>query len=595
MDGTARMASTAFKITAALAVIAAMYFGRDVLIPIALALLVVLLLAPVVEFLERRGLARIPSVLLVVTLTVALLGSTGYLVTRQVSDLAGRLPEYKDRIRVKASSIGEPLGGVLGRAYDILQDIGSAKPKEARTPPEPQPEAVRVRIVENPPTPWEVISYLLTSVLRTLGTAVMISILVVFLLIYQADLRDRVVMLFGANRINITTQTISEAATSVSRYLLVQSAINGLYGTLIGVSLFALGVPNAVLWGFMAAVLRFIPYLGPWIGIAPPFLLSLSVFDGWARPLALLGIVIALELMTANVLEPIVYGKRVGLSPLAVIVAAVFWTWLWGNVGLLLAVPLTVCLEVLGRHVPSLRFLSELLARETAVEPYLRYYHRLIGMNLADATEVLEGERRRKPPLEIYDDVLIPAIAMAERDLQRGVLEKDAHEAFLEGVEQALDELQSEAKPAAPPDNGRPRMRLGCVPADGRADELVCRMVARIFGERGMDVEVLPAAAMTAERVERVTRLQADAVLISAVGPSGRLPTWHFHKRMRTADGDLLIVVGAWGAGDRANVFGSRFRGDENVRAVATLREAAAWIDQRAPEILLRRNAPSAT
>src|SRR5215831_6577675 len=285
-----------------------MHFARDVLIPIALALLVVLLLAPAVDLLERRGLPRVPSVLAVVTLAILLLGWTGWLVTSQVSDLAGRLPEYKDRIRGKAASIGEPLGGRRGRRYDILQEIGKTKPREEPSAPPPPSDALRVRIVESPPTPWEVISYLLTSVLRTLGTAVLITILVVFLLIYQADLRERTMMLFGVNRINITTQTITEAATSVSRYLLTQSAINAFYGVFIGAGLAALGVPNAVLWGFVAAVLRFVPYVGPWIGSAPPFLLSLAVFDGWGRPLAFLGMVLGIELVTANVLEPVVYG-----------------------------------------------------------------------------------------------------------------------------------------------------------------------------------------------------------------------------------------------------------------------------------------------
>src|SRR6185436_3562308 len=445
MDGVSRLASTAIRVTAVVAVIAAMHFAQDVLIPIAFALLVALLLAPAVDLLERHGPGRVPSVLGVVALAILALGWTGWLVTSQVSDLAGRLPEYKDRIRVKAASIGQPLGGLLGRAYDLFQDIGKEQKRADETPPkEPVVDAVRVRIVETPPSPWEVISYLLTSALHTLGTAVLVAILVVFLLIYQADLRDRIVMLFGVNRINITTQTISEAATSVSRYLVMQSAINALYGTLIGVGLFALGVPNAVLWGFVAAVLRFIPYLGPWIGTAPPFLLSLAVFDGWGRPLALLGVVLVLEFLIANVLEPVVYGRRVGLSPLAVLVAAVFWTWLWGNGGLLLAVPLTVCVEVLGRHVPSLHFLSALLARETVVEPYVRFYQRLVGMNPADAAEVLEEQRKRKSVLEIYDEVLIPALSLAERDAQRGELEKETYDALLEGVEQALEDLEAD-------------------------------------------------------------------------------------------------------------------------------------------------------
>jgi len=603
MDGVSRLASTAFRVTAAVAVIAAMHFARDVLMPIAFALLAALLLAPAVDLLERRRLGRVPSVLGVLALTLLVLGWTGWLVTTQVSDLAGRLPEYKDRIRVKADSIGQPLGGLLGRAYDVFKDIGEPKRPNAPSSKEPAPEAVNVRIVQAPPSPWEVISYLLTSALRTLGTAVLVTILLAFLLIYQADLRDRIVMLFGVNRINITTQTISEAATSVSRYLVMQSAINALYGTLIGIGLFALGVPNALLWGFVAAVFRFIPYLGPWIGTAPPFLLSLAVFDGWGRPLALLGVVLCLELVIANVLEPVVYGRRVGLSPLAVLVAAVFWTWLWGNGGLLLAVPLTVCVEVLGRHVPSLHFLSALLARETVVEPYVRFYQRLVGMNPADAAEVLEEQRKRKSVLEIYDEVLIPALSLAERDAQRGELEKETYDALLEGVEQALEDLEADphpmARPGAPPPapsgsgEPRPRLRLACVPAEGRADELVCRMAAHVFSDLDREVDRVPSSAMTSGKVERVEQFHADAVLLSAVGTAGRLPAWHFYKRMRRADPGVLILAGSGGAGDRGDV--ALFRGDENIQAVGGLRDAAKVLDQRAPEILLRRIAASST
>jgi predicted PurR-regulated permease PerM len=601
MDGVSRLASTAIRVTAVVAVIAAMHFAQDVLIPIAFALLVALLLAPAVDLLERHGPGRVPSVLGVVALAILALGWTGWLVTSQVSDLAGRLPEYKDRIRVKAASIGQPLGGLLGRAYDLFQDIGKEQKRADETPPkEPVVDAVRVRIVETPPSPWEVISYLLTSALHTLGTAVLVAILVVFLLIYQADLRDRIVMLFGVNRIHITTQTISEAATSVSRYLVIQSAINALFGILIGIGLFALGVPNAVLWGFVAAVLRFIPYLGPWIGTAPPFLLSLAVFDGWGRPLALLGVVLVLEFLIANVLEPVLTGRRVGLSPLAVLVAAVFWTWLWGNGGLLLSVPLTVCVEVLGRHVSSLGFLSALLARETVVEPHVRFYHRLIGMNLVDAAEVLEEQRRRRSVLEVYDEVLIPALALAERDAQRGDLEKESYDSLLEGVEQALEDLETEphpsARPGAAPEpasgataDRRRRLRLACVPADGRADELICRMAAHVLSGRDVDVERVPSAATTAEKVELVGRLQADAVLVSAIGPSGRLPAWHFYKRARRANPELFVLACAWGAGDRGEV--ARLRGDRNVEAVGGLRDAAKEIEQRAPEIVLRRNA----
>lgn len=600
-EATYRLPGIAIKVLAGLAVIGALYFARQVLIPIAVALLLALLLGPVVEFFERWKLRRVPAVLLVVTLGLVLLGSTGFAVTSQVADLARNLPKYKNRIREKAASIGTPLGGLLDRAYNLLQDVG--KPADlagARETPSSEKDAVRVQIVQQPPTAWEAISYLLSSAILTLGAFALITILVVFLLIYHADLRDRIVTIFGVNRIPITTATINEAATSVSRYLLSQSAVNAVYGLLIGLSLLALGVPNAVLWGFLAAVLRFIPYVGPWLGFAPPFLLSLAVFDGWGRPLTFVLIVAALEFTIANILEPLLYGKRVGLSPLAIMVAAVFWTWLWGNGGLLLAVPLTVCLEVLGRHVPGLRFLSTLVAREPVVEAHHRFYHRMIGMNREDASEVVETARREKSILEVYDEIIIPALILADRDFQRGDLGEEEYDAALDGVEQILEDLELEPHPSekagstaeAPsetPSAAEARLSLACIPASSRADELAGRMLAHVLSTRGVRVDILAAVAMTAEKAEQVERLDPDMACISTVTSAGRLQAWHLYKRIRRRRGDLTTIAGVWGTGEAADGFAARFGGDDKAYTAGSLARAGDLIAQLAPEILLRK------
>jgi len=585
MNGSARVSWTPLKVLAGLAIVGALYFARQVLIPVAVALLVSLLLGPVVQGLERLRIPRVPAVLIVVALALALLGWMGFVVTSQVSDLAGQLPQYKDRIRVKAASIGEPLGGVLGKAYDALQDIGKPDPSgAAKAPPVP------VRIVETPPTPWEVISYLLSSVIRTLGAFVLVTILVAFLLVFHADLRDRAVLLFGVHRINITTQTINEAATSVSGYLLTQSAVNLVFGLMIGTTLAVLGVPSFVLWGCLAAVLRFIPYVGPWIGFAPPFLLTLAVYDGWSRPLAFASVVVCLELAIANVVEPVFYGKRAGLSPLALIIAAVFWTWLWGNSGLLLAVPLTVCLEVLGRHVPSLGFLSTMLARQTVVEPHVRFYQRLLAMRSTDASALVEAHRRRASVLEVCDELLLPALVLAEQDFQRGALEPDGHAAVLQGMEQVLEDLEEE--PVAP---AKPSIRLCCLPAAGRGDELACRMLALALADLKIGLDIVAAAAMTSEKVERVERLPADLACISALNSAGRLQAWHLHKRLRRRLPDLPLLACTWGAGEDPDGLALWLQGDSRVRTVHRLSEARREIEQLIPEVRLRRQAASAT
>ncbi len=580
MDGSARASWTPLKVLAGLAIVAALYFARQVLIPIAVALLVGLLLGPVVQGLERLRIRRTPAVVIVVLLTLCFLGWLGFIVTSQISDLAGDLPQYQDRIRVRAASIGEPLGGVLGKAYDALQDIG--KPEKPAGPKTPLP----VQIVESPPSPWEVISYLLTSVIRTLGAFVLVTILVVFLLIFHADLRDRAVQLFGVHRIHITTQTLNEAATTVSRYLLSQSAVNAIYGLLIGTTLAVLGVPNFVLWGCLAAVLRFVPYVGAWIGFLPPLLLTLAVYDGWGRPLAFSLVVVCLEIAIANVAEPLIYGKRAGLSPLALIIAAVFWTWLWGNTGLLLAVPLTVCLEVLGRHVPSLGFLSTLLARRTDVEPHVRFYQRLLAMSVTDASALAEARLRRTSILDVCDDLLLPALVLAERDLQRGALEPEAHAAVLQGMEQVLEDLEEE--PVAPPD---PILQLCCIPAAGRSDELACRMLVRVVADLKIGVEIVSPAAMASEKVERVERLPADLACISTLFTPGRLHAWHVYKRLRRRLAELPLLIGVWGPGQESDDVVLRLQGDSRVRTAHRLAEARLQIEQLIPEIRLRKKA----
>jgi predicted PurR-regulated permease PerM len=255
------------------------------------------------------------------------------------------------------------------------------------------------------------------TVLNGLALVAIVVVLVVFFLIRRDDLRDRFIRLIGKSQVNVTIQMLEDAGTRVSRYLLMLLFINATYGIAAGIGLYFIGLPNAVLWGILATTLRFIPYLGPWLAAAMPIGLAMAISTGWVPPLLAIGLFVVLELLSNNVMEPWLYGKTTGVSVVAVLVAAVFWTWLWGIVGLLLATPLTVCLLVIGKHVPQLSFLDVLLGNEPVFAPARRVYQRLVAGDQEEAVELVEAACGDQSLVQVYDTMLISALALAETAL----------------------------------------------------------------------------------------------------------------------------------------------------------------------------------
>ena len=278
------------------------------------------------------------------------------------------------------------------------------------------------------------------TLLEVLGTIGIVIVLVVFFLIRREDLRDRFIHLVGKGHVTVTTQMLEDAGARVSRYLSMLFLINVTFGISVGIGLYLIGVPNAILWGILAAALRFIPYIGPWIAAAMPIGLSMAISTGWVAPILTVGLFVVLELFSNNVLEPWLYGKNTGVSAVAVLVAAVFWMWLWGPVGLLLATPLTVCLLVVGKHVPQLSFLDILLGNEPVFEPKKRIYQRLLAGDQEEAAELLEDYLEHKPLAEVYDTVLIPALALAETHWHRGELNEGKHKFIMESLKEMIQD-----------------------------------------------------------------------------------------------------------------------------------------------------------
>ncbi len=422
--------------------VAALYLGQEVLKPIALAILLSFLLAPLARRLERLRLPRGLSVVFVVLFAFSVIGVVSYVVYGQVTDLAEKLPEYKNNIESKINAARGHFGGSsIDKATKVVEEIShdvstsqpstgpatgltaretdnSGRPGVGHANPTAAPVLVTQTEASNT-TSTERLKTFLTYV-EPLARVGLVIILVIFILLQREDLRDRIIRLAGHGRLNVTTQALEDAATRVSKYLVAQSLINGGYGVAVAIGLTCIGVPNAALWGLLCGLMRFIPYVGPWIGASMPIFVAIGVFEGHLKVMMTVGLFVGCELVTSMFFEPLVLGARTGVSPLAILVGAAFWTWIWGPIGLVLATPLTVCLVVMGKYVPQLEFLSILLGDEEVLAPQFRYYQRLLAEDPEDAAELIEEYLKDKPLEEVYDTIVVPGLAMAERDLRHG-------------------------------------------------------------------------------------------------------------------------------------------------------------------------------
>jgi hypothetical protein len=402
----------------------------------------------------------------------------------------------------------------------------------------------------------------------------------------REDLRDRLIRLFGGGHLTATTRALDEAGDRISRYLILLVLVNAAYGTVLSVALFVIGVPFALLWGFVVATLRFIPYIGVWVGAAFPLLLSAATSTGWAEPLLVLGVIVVLELIVGNVLEPILYGRSMGVSEVALLVSAAFWAWLWGPVGLVLAVPMTVCVAVLGKYVPQLKFFEVLLRDEPVLSHPVRYYQRLLAHDDDEAADMVEEYLTDHPWESVFDEVLLPALALARRDAERGELEADERESVYQTTREVLDELvfrqQQISKLASvpvgeePPE--RPEVPALAFPAHDEADELALHMLAQLLAPAGCRLEVFSSRSLAAEVLRRAGEERPAFVVIGALPPRGLAQSRHLCKRLRAACPELKLFVVCWGQADNLDraIDSLRQAGADGV--VATLREARAQL-----------------
>ena len=431
-----------FKLTILIfAIIAFMYFAGEVLKPLALSILLSFALAPGVRLLQRIGVPRVAAVVLTVGITLGLLSGIGYVVGQQLTALANRLPDYQQNIETKLSSVIKPEQESTTDRLKNLAEHVSARMEKA-PPPEPGDE-VAIQKVQVVSQPWfqERLRSSLGPYLEMLGVVSFVLVLVLFMLMGRENLGDRIVKLFGHRQVSVTTKTMQEIGQRISRYLAMFALVNSSFGLVIGLGLALIGVPFSVLWGCLAAILRFIPYVGPAVAFALPLVFSFAHFPGWVQPLEVLALFGAVEIALNSFLEPVIYGKTTGVTALGLLVAAMFWTWLWGTPGLVLSTPLTVCLAVLGKYVPSLWFFATMLGEEVELRPDVRLYQRLVALDREKAIEVVEIALKQQPRVEVFDQILVPALVRAERDMARTELDETGQEFVWRTVSEILDRV----------------------------------------------------------------------------------------------------------------------------------------------------------
>ncbi len=400
-----------------LAIIAFMYFAGEVLKPLALAVLLSFALSPLVRFLENRGLPRTPAVIISVVFSLSLLFGISLVVWQQLSTLAEGLDQYTVNIKQHVNEVFHP------KEKTTTEKISKAVEEVSETLQEPvdAPKEIPKVEIANRPTFQERLQQTIGPYMEPIAVGAFVLILVLFLLMNREDLSDRIIQLFGHRQVSLTTRTMEEVGTRISRYLATLTLVNSSFGLIVGLGLWTIGVPLAVLWGFLAAVLRFVPYVGPATAFTLPFVFSIANSShSWHQPLLVIALFGVIEVAANSFLEPVIYGKTTGVSALGLLVAAMFWTWLWGALGLLLSTPLTVSLAVLGKYVPSLSAFATLLGEKSELAPDLRYYHRLIAMEPDAATDQIDEALTQQPRAEVFDEILLPALSRAERDYARG-------------------------------------------------------------------------------------------------------------------------------------------------------------------------------
>lgn len=548
--------SLRYLLSAAL-VIAGLSVGSEIFVPIALAILLSFVLAPGVRLLRRCHLGRVLPVLLMTALAFLVIAALGTLLAMQLRGLADAIPQYQATVLDKVEALrGMVSGQNMSRFSDFLSSLGQHLQAGADGRPSAGSAAdapVPVVVAQAPKMPLEVLAGYLKPALHPLAVAGLVAVYAIFILLAREDLRNRAIRLFGAGDLHRSTAAIDDAARRVSRYLLTQLAVNTVAGLLVGFGLWLIGVPSAPLWGVVFGCLRFVPYVGPPLAAAAPIALAAAVAPGWSTALWTAALFVGVEAVVSQAIEPALYGHNTGLSPLAVVVAATFWTVLWGPVGLVLSTPVTVCLVVLGRHVEPLAFLDVMLGDRPALEPHEVFYQRLLADDPVEASDLAERQLKEGTLGAYYDDVLLPGLLLAQDDVAAGRLDHGRQERIAGSAAEVVENLSDHD--AAPPSDGgvdevpddwRRAGAVVCIGARGPLDDAVAGALAQLLAKRGFGAVASPHEALGKARIAALPLDDARLVVLSCLDGGGAAHLRFALRRLHRRRPDVPSLVGAW-------------------------------------------------
>ncbi|AZO81987.1 MULTISPECIES: AI-2E family transporter [unclassified Bosea (in: a-proteobacteria)] len=569
-------------------IIAALYFGREVFVPVALAILFSFVLAPLVKGLQKLRVPRALAVFTVVLIAFATLAILTMAMVSQATQLAGQLPTYQSTMRAKISALkgSEAGSGVLSRAADILQDLSKEldRPK-AEFPPSTEiagrsreGRPIPVEVHQPEPGAIETLQAFLSPLIHPLTTTGIVLIFVIFILLKREDLRNRFIRLTGTHDLQKTTAAFDDAARRLSRLFLTQLIVNAGFGVVIGCGLWAIGVPSSLLWGILAAILRFIPYLGAVLSAVFPMVIAASVDPGWMMLALTAGLFVIAEPLVGHVIEPLAYGRSTGLSPVAIVVAATFWTWLWGPIGLVLATPLTVCLVVLGRHVERLEFLDVMLGDRPPLSAPEIFYQRILAGDPAEAADKAEEVLKERSLSAYYDEVALEGLRLAAADEARGVLDAARRNQILATVREVVEDLadHDDSRPvldaaAADPETEAAveqtdesegtsdlpilaaaelgetfagRDRVVCIGARSQLDEAAALMLSQILEKHGLAAEALPPNTLLTSGMVQLAERDPALICLCYIGPQSAVHMKYALRRLRRHMPLAILVLG---------------------------------------------------
>jgi predicted PurR-regulated permease PerM len=589
-------------------VVAMLYGGREIFIPIAIAILVSFVLSPPILLLRRWGLGRVPSVLTVVLAALVIGFSVSAVLTRQASELVVDLPLYQATINAKLDDLRDSAAdnALITKVSAALKKLGeinphrpvpssapapSDQPKNQLTKGQEDQRPVPVEVHQPEPGPFAIVETIAGGALSSLETTFIVVVLVIFILLQRADLRNRFIRLAGSRDLHRTTLAMDDAAGRLSRFFLVQTLVNASFGVIVAVGLYFIGVPSPILWGAVAFLLRFVPYIGPIIAAGFPMALAVAIDPGWGVALETLALFLIVEPIIGQAVEPWLYGHNTGISPIAVVISATFWWWMWGTVGLVLSTPLTVCLVVLGRHVERLAFLDIIFGDAPPLTPVENFYQRMLAGDESEVVDQAEQFLKTNSLVNYYDEVALPALLMAQVDLRRGVLDEPRQRRIKETIDEVIEDLSDhvDQPPAAAPapepfaleNSGGPSLPafvpslspslaaiveaplpdlplasreskkpVLCIAGRSFLDEAAAALFAQILEKHGMRATVEPAGALTAGRISRLSADGARLVCLPYLDADLSAAGARFAvRRLRRRLGEIKILAGFWQSG----------------------------------------------